>query len=283
MEILGSSNADLLNKFIEALIKSDTGIVLQIIDELSGLGKSMGVLIRDVTSVIRDLLVVKTCVDSNAILGLPMHKFEKLSSLAKIVSEERLLRVLTIFSDAENTLKYSNHPRIVFETAAVKATRPDADYDIDALLLRIKQLEDNINKGDFLAERPINSVADSSSVKIETQRKQESFIYDVSEEEIKGKILLHLRKINSEMLWNIFQAVKLKIDGNLLKLTISNKEDLEFLDTDLNRAKIFEALKEYQKFNLEIKLSEAEKNLEEIDEAAERMKKIFGDNIVIIK
>ncbi len=283
MEILGSSNAELLNKFIEALLKSDTGMVLQVIDELSSLGKSMGVLVKDVTSVIRDILVIKTCSNPNTILELPKHKFDELSSLANIVSEERLLRVLSIFSDAETALKYSNHPRIIFETATVKACRPDADYNVDALLTRVKKLEDTIASGSFLLE----TTAKQTSIKEKQEEIKEekllSFIYDSTEEELKGKILLYLRKINSEMLWNILQSVKFKIDANELKLTASSKNDLEFLDTDVNKAKIYDALSEYQKFNLEIKLSEFEKNLEEIDNETERIKKIFGDNIVIIK
>ena len=284
MEILGSSNSDLLNKYIDALLKSDTGTVLQIIDELSALGKSMGVLVKDVTSVVRDILVIKTCSDANSILGLPKHKFDQLSAFASAVTEERLLRVLSIFSDAENALKYSNHPRIIFETATVKASRPDVDYSLDALLSRIKQLEDTIKNDTFLTTKQdnINSVQKAEKV-VTNQENQTQYIHNASEEELKGKILLHLRKINSEMLWNILQSVKVEIDANVLKLIAQSKEDLEFLDTESNRAKIQEALSSYQKFNLEIKLSESEQNLEDIDNEAERIKKIFGENIVIIK
>ena len=282
MDVLGSSSLDLLNKFISALLSSDSGTVLQIVNELASLGKSMGVLVRDVTSIIRDILVVKTCNNANAILGLPGHKFKHLKDLADTVSEERLLRVLVVFSDAENALKFSNHPRIVFETAAVKASRPDVDYNIEALLARIKQLEDKLQNGAFVQKAPAQSVAVKEDVKVE-EKKQSLYIYNTSEEELKGKILFYLRKINSEMLWNIFQAVKLKVDANVLKLTAQNKEDLEFLDSEMNKSKIYSALSEYEKFDLVINLSEAEKNLDAIDEAAERMKKIFGDDIVIIK
>ena len=70
---------------------------------------------------------------------IPKDKFEALQSIADLTNTERLLRCLEIFSDSENMLKYSNHPRIIFETAAIKASRPDSDYDIDALIDRLKQ------------------------------------------------------------------------------------------------------------------------------------------------
>ena len=47
--------------------------------------------------------------------------------------------------------------------------------------------------------------------------------------------------------------------------------------------KIEEALQEFIPFELQIKLSEVEKNLDAVDQATERVKKIFGDDIVIIK
>ena len=37
----------------------------------------------------------------------------------------------------------------MFETAAIKSSRPDADYNIEALLSRIKALEERIAKGNF--------------------------------------------------------------------------------------------------------------------------------------
>ncbi|MBQ9782152.1 MAG: DNA polymerase III subunit gamma/tau, partial [Clostridia bacterium] len=147
MEILGSSNSETLIEFVENILNSDSGKVLSTIDKLASLGKSMGVLTKDVTSTIRDLLVVKTCDNSNSILGLPESKFALYEGIAATVSEERLLRILEIFSDAENSLKYTNHPRVIFEAAAIKAARPDADYNIEALMSRIKALEDKVKEG----------------------------------------------------------------------------------------------------------------------------------------
>ena len=49
-------------------------------------------------------------------------------------------------------MKYSTHPRIVFETAAVKAGMPQADYNIDALLARMSAMEKQLQE---LSARPV--------------------------------------------------------------------------------------------------------------------------------
>ena len=69
---------------------------------------------------------------------------------------------------AEGDLKYSTHPKIVFETAAVKASLPQADYNIDALLARISALEKKIEEGQFLLGIFIHnkSIAHYTSLKV---------------------------------------------------------------------------------------------------------------------
>jgi urocanate hydratase len=132
-----------MNEFIAKKINGQSGSVLSIIDELCALGKSIGVLIKDITAIIRDLLVIKTCDNANKILALPDEKFAVLSQIANSTNEQRLLRMLEIFSNAENSLKYTNHPRVLFESASIKACRPESDYDLDALMARVQEARKN--------------------------------------------------------------------------------------------------------------------------------------------
>ena len=108
---------------------------------LCSLGKSIGVLTKDVTAFIRNMLIVSSCDNANQILGLPEQKFNNVKTLCENVTSERLLRILQIYSDIENQLKFSIRPRIIFECATVKACEPESDYSIDSLLARISSLE----------------------------------------------------------------------------------------------------------------------------------------------
>lgn len=292
MEVLGSTNNDLLIKFITAVLSGDSGSILTIIDNLCALGKSMGVLTKDVTAMLRDLLVVKTCSNANEILTLPQDKFNQLLSITDGVSEERLLRSLQVFADAETALKYSNHPRVVFECAAVKASKPDADYNIEALLSRISDLELKVKQGVQIKTQEVkisdqvkNDDTKEVPIKqeIEQNKDKRISIQSISVDELKGKLLLNLRKIGSEMLWNIMQKVDVEVLGNVLVITCSTSSDQDLLDRSPSRSRIEEALDEFLPFELQIKLSAKEKSLDAVDEATERVKKIFGDDIVIIK
>lgn len=299
-EILGASGVDLIRDFTDMLLSSDTGGILESVDKLASLGKSMGVLTRDVTAYLRDLLITKTCRNSDKILGLPENRTSELRALAAKTNENRILRAMEVFADAETSLKYTTHPRVVFETAAVKAALPQADYDIDALTSRIKALEDKLAKGDFTvrSEQPSQSRvpqenrAETPASEAKTVSKEPETAQPVSGEKpllsssdaatVRGKLLSGLRR-TSEMLWSVMQGVEIAIKNNVLMLYPVNSGDFGILDMQVNKDKIADSLSEYQKFEINVKEPNSEKKLSEVDEASEKLKKIFGDDIVVVK
>lgn len=280
MEILGSTNFELMVEFIDNIVSGSAGKVLETVNTLSTLGKSMGVLTKDVTSVIRNLIVIKTCSNPNKILAMPEDKLSMLVAVADKTSEARLVRMLEIFADAENSLKYTTNPRVVFETVSVKATRPESDYDLDALLARIKELENKIASG-VTVKQVAMVKPDTSLVKEQVEVKEQKTIASSNPTEIKGKLLNELRANGREMLWNVMQSVKLTVNANTLKLTAQNHGDDQILEN--NRSVIENSLDCYGKFVLDIEASKTEERREEIDDATEKIKKLFGDDIVIIK
>ena len=278
----------------------------------------MGVLTRDVTAYLRDLLVVKTCKEPNKILGLPEDKLEELKKLATNTNDSRILRAMEVFADAETALKYTTHPRVVFETAAIKAALPQADLDTEALVARIKAIEDKLKSGafttapsapsgadgDYASASPVGGSASSSAAvaasALETNgaparsdtatvsksevatSEDKPRIFETDEETVKGKLLTGLRK-SSEMLWSVMQNVPIKVKGSVLSLRPQNAGDFGILDMKVNAEKIKAALSEFAPFELVVEEPSAEKKLSEVDEASEKLKKLFGEDIVVIK
>lgn len=166
LEVLGASDREKIEQLIGGIIAGDTGKILTLVDDLLSRGKSVSVLNRDVCSALRDLLVIKTCTKPEEILNLPADKLKELKALADKTDVHALLRYVEIFSAAEADLKYSTHPKIVFETAAVKAGMPQADYNIDALMGRISKLEEQLKNalaGNISVNHMVAPVASSVS------------------------------------------------------------------------------------------------------------------------
>ena len=306
-EILGTSNSEVLARFADELLSGDAGGALETVDALASLGKSMGVLMKDVTSLLRDVLIVKTCDGADKILSLPQSKYDALKTLADKTNEHRLLRALEIFADAENALRFSTRQRVIFETAAIKAARPDTDYDFDALLSRIKTLEDRMNNLNVaaIAAKPVARTGNENSAPAPVKENDDYGIStlpetsesrpvetgdipalafsDFSDMEIKGRLLTGLRKKGSEMLSLIAQNIAVGTSGKTLYLIPSNDGDKAILEKPASIEAVKNALSEFGTFEAVVKESEAARRAEEIDEATDNVKKIFGEDIVIIK
>lgn len=306
-EILGTSNSEVLARFADELLSGDAGGALETVDALASLGKSMGVLMKDVTSLLRDVLIVKTCDGADKILSLPQSKYDALKTLADKTNEHRLLRALEIFADAENALRFSTRQRVIFETAAIKAARPDTDYDFDALLSRIKTLEDRMNNLNVaaIAAKPVARTCNENSAPAPVKENDDYGIStlpetsesrpvetgdipalafsDFSDIEIKGRLLTGLRKKGSEMLSLIAQNIAVGTSGKTLYLIPSNDGDKAILEKPASIEAVKNALSEFGTFEAVVKESEAARRAEEIDEATDNVKKIFGEDIVIIK
>ena len=150
--------------------------------------------------------------------------------------------------------------------------------------VKVKYQQDLSSNFDKKENENFVSKEECKTVDIEkvVETKKQS-ISSITIEDLKGRLLVNLRKIGSEMLWNIIQNVSFETKGNTLKLTTSSAGDQDLLDRAPSRARIEEALNEFMPFDLQINLSAEEKSLDAVDEAAERIKSIFGNDIVIIK
>lgn len=145
LDVLGATDKSKILSLVSAIIDGKTGDAVQIVDELASLGKGMGVLADDIASLVRDLLIIKTAENANKILVLPETRFNAYLAVAKQTDGNRLLRISDIFSSLDNAFRYTTHPRIVLETAVIRACKPEKDYDTDAILSRIASVEKELS------------------------------------------------------------------------------------------------------------------------------------------
>ncbi len=239
LNVLGATNDELVEKLISDVLQGKTGECLQTVNELISLGKSIGVLVKDISAKFRDILICKTCKQPNSILGLPEHKFNSINKIAYDSGSEKILRSMEIFTEIGSALRYSSHPRIVFENAIIKASRADSDLDIVAIQARITELENKIKAGIVLANSEPKTVA--NAIIDSTTQGTKLNINDYSSDDLKGKLLLGLRKIGSNMLWNILQEFSVSSNGNVLIISATNQNDYELLNREENKNKIKKA------------------------------------------
>ena len=148
--VLGTADFSAVAKLCASMLNGNSGAAFEQAEGFLAAGKSVGMLLGDVLNFLNACAVAKTCRDGKAILALPDDMYKEVAEIAKAIDGHRLLRVTEIFAGVETDLKYSTSPRILFETAVLKASMPQADYDIEALIARIADLENKLANGVFV-------------------------------------------------------------------------------------------------------------------------------------
>lgn len=131
------------------MLEGDASSAITKLENIIAEGKGIGVLIKDVMNFLNSCAVAKMCRNPDKILSLPEEMYSFVKEIADSADGHRLLRATEIMAKAENDLRYSTSPRIIAETAFIKAGMPETDYNIDSLIARINELEKKISSGNF--------------------------------------------------------------------------------------------------------------------------------------
>ncbi len=145
--VLGKADFQQIGEIASAIVNGSSGDALSATESVLSTGKGVGVLLRDLLNFFNNLAIVKTCRGSDKILNLPEEKYKQLQTIAAEANGHAILRATEILTKAEGDLRYAVDGRITLETAIIKASMPQADYDIEALLGRIEFLEKAVKEG----------------------------------------------------------------------------------------------------------------------------------------
>lgn len=138
LSVLGAADKGKIRELFAKIAGGDIGGIFKSIDELASSGKAMSLIAKELTKYARDLLVLKTADES--LLTDTKENIARMKEEIGNYSAELLISVIRIFSEIDAELRYSVSPRIVLETAAVRASRLQTD-DFTALAERVRRLE----------------------------------------------------------------------------------------------------------------------------------------------
>ena len=124
--LLGAVPQELVQGMSTAILTQDSPAALAVLANLLDQGHDLKAFCSDVVEHLRNLLVASVVPAGTELRGLIEASAEDIQQLAldaRRLTPEQLQELLTIFSQAEDSLRYSAHPRFVLEAAAVRATR----------------------------------------------------------------------------------------------------------------------------------------------------------------
>jgi DNA polymerase III subunit gamma/tau len=141
LEILGVADAELVLAAGEALADRDPRAALLTVQSLSESGRDFTQFMRDLSAHLRHLFVVQTLGHVPDSFSVTAGHTDRLAAQADRLSQGEILRAIDFLAAAIAAVKDGSEPRIQLEMALLKATQPQADLSLQALMFRIDQLE----------------------------------------------------------------------------------------------------------------------------------------------
>ena len=123
--LLGAVPQELLRSLIQAIISQDSAAALRALSQLIEGGHDLRAYCADVVEYLRNLLVVSVTPSQewSVLIEASADDLAQLAADKGSLTPEHIQQLFALFTQAEDALRFSAHPRFVLETAAVKATR----------------------------------------------------------------------------------------------------------------------------------------------------------------
>src|SRR3954451_4426682 len=146
-DILGVADAELVLDTADALAERDPRAALLAVQRLSDSGPDFTQFMRDLSAHLRPLFVVQTLGEVPDSFSVTAEHTDRLAVQAERFSQGEILRAIDFLAAAIAAVKDGSEPRIQLEMALLKATQPQADLSLQALMFRIEQLEARLGGG----------------------------------------------------------------------------------------------------------------------------------------
>jgi DNA polymerase-3 subunit gamma/tau len=141
LQLLGAVDEESLFQLCDLVIDHDTAGALTFVEQLSEKGQDIGRLVNDLLQHLRHLLLVQHLGAVPETVPVTEEAREKLLAQANQLSEATVLRLCDLLAVAVEDLRQGGDPRLPFELALVKVTRPGADLSQESLAYRLELLE----------------------------------------------------------------------------------------------------------------------------------------------
>ena len=214
LEVLGAVDTDVFGRLFRQVLKRNVKEVIGVLDELVMQGRELSQLAADFTWYLRNLLLLKTSDDMEDVLDVSSENLIQLKEDAKLVESEELIRYIRIFSELTGELKYSTQKRVLLEVTFIKLCKPQMETNADALLARIRALEEEVEHGIAAAvaqPQRIYTDADVNPVKKEKPVLPKALSEDVKEV---AKDFRQIAEGASVMLRQYLKKAKLSVGEN---------------------------------------------------------------------
>ena len=172
IESLGMIDQETLFKTAEIIINKDTKAGIHLVDEILNSGKDAKQFLVELLEHFRNIMIAKSGIVSDEIIGLPKDSIERIKKQADLLSQGDIFYIINIISNGLKMIKQLLPERIVFEISMIKLASRDSIVSIEEMLSKLPEIKHSHE------EKPLLKKAAPAPSVIENTKKPETISHD---------------------------------------------------------------------------------------------------------
>ncbi len=151
LDVLGAVDTEVFSRLLRYVLDKDVLGCVSLLEEIIMQGRELTQFVTDFTWYLRNLMLVQSSDNLEDVIDMSTDNLSRLKEEAQMVSMNQILRYIRIFSELSGQIRYAAQKRILVEIALIKLCKPSMETSSDALLERIREVEDKLENGVVIA------------------------------------------------------------------------------------------------------------------------------------
>ena len=151
LDVLGAVDTEVFSRLLRNVLDRNVLGCIELLEEIVMQGRELTQFVTDFTWYLRNLLLVQSSDNLEDVIDMSSDNLLRLKEESQMVDMDRIIRFIRIFSELTGQIRYASQKRILVEIALIKLCKPEMETNQEALLDRIRQVEENIENGIVVA------------------------------------------------------------------------------------------------------------------------------------
>ncbi len=149
LDVLGAVDQDVFSRLLSHIVDRNVLGCITLLEEIIYKGRELSQFVGDFTWYLRNILLVKTSDNLEDVIDASSENLAKLKEQADRIEIDALMHHIRAFSELSGKIKYATQKRVMVEILLIKLCRPEMETANDALLDRIRAMEEKLESGVF--------------------------------------------------------------------------------------------------------------------------------------
>lgn len=163
LDVLGAVDTEVFSRLLRHVLGREVTGCVKLLEEIVMQGRELTQFVTDFTWYLRNLMLVQSSDHLEDVIDMSSDNLARLKEEAQMIETDRIVRYIRIFSELSGQIRYATQKRILVEIALIKLCKPDMETTQDALIDRIRQVEDKLENGVVVQEGALGAMQGAAS------------------------------------------------------------------------------------------------------------------------